>query len=211
MRSAIESASSSAGMKLVCYRHTQPLSRNLIPYGHQCFIKRESNLIFTPQITFGGAWGGLSISSFISTAIRSPSLHLQNQSSIMHLTVPPSTSSLSCMPSVPRMPKPRPDRLWHCDPGVDSVSNRNEKQGYLLGDKGGRCLGLTTSPTSCADCLEILAASTSWNPKGVSRPAQGELYLYPSLLLLLLLVLLLLLLLVLLLVLLLLLVYILII
>ena len=29
-----------------------------------------------------------------------------------------------------------------------------------MGDKGGRCLGLTTLPPSCADCLEI------WEPSG---------------------------------------------
>jgi hypothetical protein len=36
--------------------------------------------------------------------------------------------------------------------------NRNERQGYLLGCKGGRCTGLTTLPLSCAECLEILGA-----------------------------------------------------
>jgi hypothetical protein len=36
--------------------------------------------------------------------------------------------------------------------------------------KGGRCLGLTTLQTSCAECLEILKASTFWSPKGLSRP-----------------------------------------
>jgi hypothetical protein len=39
--------------------------------------------------------------------------------------------------------------------------------------KGGRCLGLTTLPPSWN-----LAASTSWNPQGLPRPVQGELYLY---------------------------------
>jgi hypothetical protein len=29
------------------------------------------------------------------------------------------------------------------------------------GDKGGRCIGLTTLPPSCVDCLEMLEASTS--------------------------------------------------
>ena len=38
---------------------------------------------------------------------------------------------------------------------VDSASNRNEYQEYFLGDKGGRCVGLTTLPPSCADCPEI--------------------------------------------------------
>jgi hypothetical protein len=41
------------------------------------------------------------------------------------------------------------------------------------GDKGGRYVGLTTLPPSGADCPEILRASTSWNPKGLSRPVMG--------------------------------------
>jgi len=40
-------------------------------------------------------------------------------------------------------------------PGVYSASNSNEYQEYLLGGKGGRSVGLTTLPPSCADCLEI--------------------------------------------------------
>ena len=47
----------------------------------------------------------------------------------------------------------------HCDSEVDSASNRNEYQEYFLGGKGRRCLGLTTLPPSCADCLEI------WEPQ----------------------------------------------
>ena len=43
--------------------------------------------------------------------------------------------------------------------GVDSASNRNEYQKYLLRGKGGRCVGLTTLAPSCADCLEI------WQPQ----------------------------------------------
>jgi len=45
-----------------------------------------------------------------------------------------------------------PPALW---PLGWSTSNRNEYQEYLLGGKGGRCVGLTTLPPSCADCLEI--------------------------------------------------------
>jgi hypothetical protein len=46
------------------------------------------------------------------------------------------------------------DSRSHYDPGVDSASNRNEYQEYFLGGgKGGRCVGLTTLPPSCADCL----------------------------------------------------------
>jgi hypothetical protein len=49
-----------------------------------------------------------------------------------------------------------PATLW---PRVEPAFNRNEYQDYLLGGKGGRCLGLlTTLPPSCTNCLEILGA-----------------------------------------------------
>jgi hypothetical protein len=38
-----------------------------------------------------------------------------------------------------------------------SVSNRNKYHGYLLGGKGGRCVGLTTC------CIDILGTLTSWS------------------------------------------------
>jgi hypothetical protein len=44
---------------------------------------------------------------------------------------------------------------------------------YFLGCKGGLCMGLTTLPPSCADCLEILGNSAFWIPKNLSRPFQG--------------------------------------
>ena len=44
----------------------------------------------------------------------------------------------------------------HCDPMVHSASNRNEYQEFFVGDKGGRCVGLTALPPSYAYCLEIL-------------------------------------------------------
>ena len=47
---------------------------------------------------------------------------------------------------------------------------------YLLGGKGGSCLGLTTLPASCANYLEILEASTSWSSNGLSRTIMGQLY-----------------------------------
>jgi hypothetical protein len=46
-------------------------------------------------------------------------------------------------------------------PRVDSASNINEYQGYLLGRKDGRCVRLTTLPPSYADSVENLGASTS--------------------------------------------------
>ena len=41
--------------------------------------------------------------------------------------------------------------------------------GTFPGGKDGRCVRMTTLPPSCAACLEILGASTSWSPKGLSR------------------------------------------
>jgi len=46
--------------------------------------------------------------------------------------------------------------LNHC---ATAVPNRNEYQEYVLVGKGRRCVGLTTLPPSCADCLEI------WEPR----------------------------------------------
>ena len=37
------------------------------------------------------------------------------------------------------------------------------KQGSSLGGKNSRCLQLTILPHPCADCLEILGASASWD------------------------------------------------
>jgi hypothetical protein len=60
--------------------------------------------------------------------------------------------------------------LWWTQP-----LNRNQYQEYFLGGKGGRCVGLTILPPSCAD-FGILGASTSWNPKGLSSSVMGVLY-----------------------------------
>jgi len=40
----------------------------------------------------------------------------------------------------------------HCGPGVDSTSNRNQYQGYILAGKGRRCAELTNLPPSCTAC-----------------------------------------------------------
>ena len=58
--------------------------------------------------------------------------------------------------------------------GSTQPLNRNEYHGYLLQDKGDRCVWLTTLPPSYANCLEILGASTSWRSKGLSRSPGGE-------------------------------------
>jgi hypothetical protein len=60
-------------------------------------------------------------------------------------------------------------------PAVDSRWHKWVPWIFPGGSKGGRCVGLTTLPPLCADCLEI---STSWNLQGLSRPVQGLLYLY---------------------------------
>ena len=62
-----------------------------------------------------------------------------------------------------------PAALW---PWGDSASDRNEYQGSSLRGGGSQCIGLTALPPSCADCLQILGACTSWTPTGVSRPVQ---------------------------------------
>jgi len=56
-----------------------------------------------------------------------------------------------------------PAALWPC---VRLSLWHKRVLGLSAGGKGAHCVGLTTLPTSCADCLEILGSSTSWNPKG---------------------------------------------
>jgi hypothetical protein len=53
--------------------------------------------------------------------------------------------------------------------GVDTATNGNEYQESFLGCKGGRCVGLTTLPPSCADCLEIWELQ----PPGTLRACPG--------------------------------------
>ena len=65
----------------------------------------------------------------------------------------------------------------HYGRGVYSVSNRNGYQENLLEGTDGRCVEPTALPLSCAESLEILEASTSWNPKGMSRSVQGLIFL----------------------------------
>jgi len=57
----------------------------------------------------------------------------------------------------------------HLNHYTTAVPNRNEYQEYFIGGKGGRSVGLTTLPPSCADCLEI------WDPQtiGTLRASPG--------------------------------------
>ena len=54
-------------------------------------------------------------------------------------------------------------------PGVDSASNRNEKQEDFLGGKCGRCIRLTTLPPSCA----VFMKSGNLNFLEPSEPLQA--------------------------------------
>ena len=47
----------------------------------------------------------------------------------------------------------------------------------IYGGKGGRFVGLTTLPPSCADCLDIWETA-SRNPKSLSRTVMGLLFLF---------------------------------
>jgi hypothetical protein len=41
------------------------------------------------------------------------------------------------------------------------IAASNNYERFILGVKGGRCVGLTNLPPSCAECLEILGASAN--------------------------------------------------
>ena len=57
--------------------------------------------------------------------------------------------------------------------GSTQVQRDMSTLGFFSGDKGGRCVGMTTLPPSCTDCRLILGASKSWRPTGPSRPLWG--------------------------------------
>jgi hypothetical protein len=58
------------------------------------------------------------------------------------------------------------------------LTEMSTRGNLLAWGKGGRYVGLITLPPSCADCLEVLGASTSSSPYGLSSPAMGQVYLY---------------------------------
>jgi len=55
---------------------------------------------------------------------------------------------------------------------VTDFSTRN----VSWGSKGDRCVGLTTLPPSCADCLEILEPQTNATIRVTNTPVQGLLH-----------------------------------
>jgi hypothetical protein len=55
---------------------------------------------------------------------------------------------------------------------VTEMSTRNISWGGG-GGKDGRCIGLTTLPPSCADCLEVWEPQPPGTPSGLSRPVMG--------------------------------------
>ena len=75
-------------------------------------------------------------------------------------------NSVSLFPKLGEEHVTAPRNLWRVQKGR-AASNRNEYPGYLLGGKGGRCIGVTTLPNSCDDSLERMGASTTWNPQGL--------------------------------------------
>ena len=66
----------------------------------------------------------------------------------------------------------------HCGSEVNSPSNRNEYQKYLVGSKDSQCVEVETLPASCADCLQIWQPQPSGTLWACNRPAQGLFYLF---------------------------------
>jgi hypothetical protein len=65
------------------------------------------------------------------------------------------------------------DFSWTVTLGLTQPLTEMSTRDISWGSKGGRCVGLTTLPYSCADFLHILGALTSRIPKGLSRPIMG--------------------------------------
>ena len=68
-----------------------------------------------------------------------------------------------------------PAALWPA--GSTQPLTELERLWYLRvagrGCTGSRCVGLTTLPILCADCLEIPGVFTSWCPKGLFQACNG--------------------------------------
>jgi hypothetical protein len=62
--------------------------------------------------------------------------------------------------------------------GSTQPPNRNKYQKHFVGGKGGRCVGLTTLPTSYADRLEIWEPQPSGTHRPCNKSEQGFPYLW---------------------------------
>ena len=63
---------------------------------------------------------------------------------------------------------------------IQSLKEMSTRNIYWEGGEGGkvgRCVGLTTLPLSCVDCVEIWEPQTPGTPQGLSRNVMGLLYL----------------------------------
>ena len=72
--------------------------------------------------------------------------------------------------------------LWYNPSGnttdlVSTLTLTEMSTSVFSGGKGGRCIGLTTLPPSCGDCLEILAPQTL-EPSGPLRVCIGIAFYY---------------------------------
>jgi hypothetical protein len=66
----------------------------------------------------------------------------------------------------------------HSGPGSTQLPTEMSTRNISWG-KGGQCVGLTTLPPSCADCLKKnLETSNSWKTQSLSSPVIGLLYVY---------------------------------
>jgi hypothetical protein len=65
----------------------------------------------------------------------------------------------------------------HYGPGIYSASNRNKYLEIFCRGKGSWCIGLSTLPAPCADCLEIWKSKPPGTLKACDRPGERLLYL----------------------------------
>jgi hypothetical protein len=87
---------------------------------------------------------------------------------VQKISPPPGFEPQTVQPVVSAIPTELPSPQQKRVPGIFPVG------------KGGQCVGLTTLPPSCADCLKILEPQPA-GALGLSRPVMELLYLLPYL------------------------------